>query len=86
MIYICEECGSKVKSNSWCPKHPYAVLVENNKMSNRVIVLSDGTWETVGDAQILTLTDDAYNDLIDGEILSISDIDDKDIVETKTVR
>jgi len=53
---------------------------------NRVIVLSDGTWETVGDAQILTLTDDGYERLIEGEYLSISEIDDSDIVKTEDIK
>ena len=53
---------------------------------NRVIVLSDGTWETIGEAQILTLTDEGYNNLIEGEYLSISEIEDSEIVKTEDIK
>jgi hypothetical protein len=54
-------------------------------MVKRIIVLSDGTWETVGDAQILTITDDAYDNLLDG-ISEIRDLkEDSDITDIKEI-
>jgi len=54
-------------------------------MAKRIIVLSDGTWETVGDSQVLTLTDNAYDNLLDG-IATIRDLrEGEDIVDIKEI-
>ena len=33
----------------------------------KIVVLSDGTWETVSSAQVWTVTLDGFNKLCDGE-------------------
>lgn len=54
-------------------------------MARKIIVLSEGTWETVGAAQILTITDDAYDRLVDG-FATVSDLkEDSDITDIKEV-
>jgi hypothetical protein len=54
-------------------------------MAKRIIVLSDGTWETVGAAQILTVMDNAYEALCDG-YKDISDlVEGADISDIKEI-
>jgi hypothetical protein len=48
-------------------------------MVKQIVVLSDGTWETIGEAKILTITDDAHDSLLDGAT-EISDLTDADIL------
>ena len=36
-------------------------------MSKRIVVLSDGTWETFGSAEVWTITDEAFDKLCDGD-------------------
>jgi hypothetical protein len=50
----------------------------------RIIVLSDGTWETVGAGVVLTLTPAAYDDLLDG-IKDIRDLGSNDIKNTEEI-
>lgn len=51
----------------------------------RIIVLSDGTWETVGAGVVLTLTPAAYDDLLDG-IKEIRDLrEGTDIKNTEEI-
>lgn len=52
-------------------------------MSKRIVVLSDGTWETLGEARILTIEDGAYDKLVEGSV-EIRDLDiGEDITETE---
>lgn len=57
-------------------------------MAVKIVVLSDGTWQSVNTAQVvqvLTITDSAYDCLVDG-ILETSDLKQgTDILETKDV-
>jgi len=53
-------------------------------MSKRIIVLSDGTWETVGPAQIFTITDAAHDMLLDGgEVRDLKQ--NTDIISTEEI-
>ena len=55
-------------------------------MAKRIVVLSDGTWETVGYSQILEITEEAYELLQDG-IYEIRDLKEgSDITDIKEVQ
>lgn len=55
-------------------------------MAKRIVVLSDGTWETVGYSQILEITEEAYELLQDG-IYKIGDLKEgSDITDIKEVQ
>lgn len=53
-------------------------------MAKRIIVLSDGTWETVGSGEVWTITDDAYDDLLDG-ISEPKHLTAGDVLDTKEI-
>lgn len=53
-------------------------------MSKRVIVLCDGTWETVNTAEVWEVTDEAYEKLLNGE--EPKHLDESDIINTKEVQ
>jgi len=52
--------------------------------THRIIVLSDGTWESVGEAKVMEITDDAYANLCDG-YYKVNDFDEGDVISTKEV-
>ncbi len=52
----------------------------------KIVVLSDGTWETVSGCGVWTITDDAFRALCEG-VKDPSDlVDGADIVATKEVQ
>jgi hypothetical protein len=40
-FYVCEECGSRSRKQTWCPEHPYAVLTEENTMTDNEKILDN---------------------------------------------
>jgi len=52
--------------------------------THRIIVLSDGTWESVGDAEVMEITERAYWGLCQGEFKT-NGIEEKDIINITKV-
>ena len=53
-------------------------------MANRIVVLNDGTWETLGDAKVWTITDEAYEKLLSGD--DTKDLETGDVLDTKEIQ
>ena len=54
-------------------------------MAKRIVVLSDGTWETAESCAVMEITDEAYDRLCEGEI-ETCDIEDKDVLSDKEIQ
>lgn len=54
-------------------------------MAQRIIVLSNGTWETLGSARVYTITEDAYDNLLNGD-KSTDDLTAGDVLDTVEVQ
>ena len=52
-------------------------------MAKRIIVLSDGTWETFGSAEVWTITDEALEKLCEGD--EPKHLTKTDIINTKEI-
>lgn len=52
-------------------------------MANRIVVLSDGTWDTM--ATVMDITDAAYDKLTNGDI-ETCDLEESDILENKEIQ
>lgn len=52
-------------------------------MAKRVIVLCDGTWETVNTAEVWTITDEAYEKLLNGD--EPKHLETGDVLDTKEI-
>jgi hypothetical protein len=53
-------------------------------MATSIVILSDGTWEKIGGADIVTLTDEAYEKLCDG-FITVNDLQADDVVAERKV-
>lgn len=53
-------------------------------MSVKIVVLSDGTWETLGEAQVMEITKAAYDYIASG--MEPKDIDESNVLSTKEVK
>jgi len=53
-------------------------------MAKRIVVLSDGTWETVGDAEVWTITEEAFDKLLAGD--APKHLTETDIIDTKEIK
>lgn len=54
-------------------------------MAVKIVVLSDGTWETLGNVKVLTISEDSYDDLLDG-IKVVNDLDSVDVLDSQEVQ
>lgn len=52
-------------------------------MAVKIVVLSDGTWERVGPAQVWTITDDAYDTLCEG--METGDLEDSKVLSVRNL-
>lgn len=53
-------------------------------MAKRIIVLNDGTWETLGDAKVYTITDEAYEKLLNGD--EPKHLETGDVLDTQEIK
>lgn len=53
-------------------------------MAKRIVVLSDGTWETAESCRVIEITDEAYDALVEGAI-DTCDFIDGDVLSDKEI-
>jgi hypothetical protein len=53
-------------------------------MAKRIIVLNDGTWETVNTAEVWDITDEAYEKLLNGD--EPKHLETGDVLDTQEIQ
>lgn len=54
-------------------------------MAIKIVVLSDGTWEIIGDAAVWEITDEGYDDLCNGDYKPTG-LQRKDVISIEGIR